>query len=45
MASITEWIPSEIMDELPVTAAAINFDVAIIISTAKEIYMNDFDFI
>jgi len=38
-------MPSEIIDELPVTAAAMNLDTAMIISTAKETYRNDFDFI
>jgi hypothetical protein len=45
VASITEWIPSETMEELPVTAAAVNFEAAISISTAKETYKNNLDFI
>jgi len=35
-ASMMECIPSDTIDELPVKAAAVNFDAAIIKSTAKE---------
>lgn len=42
---MTEWIPSEIIDELPVKVAAKNFDIAISTSAASEMYKNDLDFI
>jgi len=35
MESITEWMPSEIIAELPVNDAATNFIIAIAISAAK----------
>ena len=45
MASITEWMPSEIIEALPVIAAATNFESAISKSTASETYINKRDFI
>jgi hypothetical protein len=44
-ASITEWIPSDNIEELPVNAAAINFEADTSISTPSEMYINVLDFI
>ena len=44
IASIMECMASETMAELPLMAAPINLVAAIIISTARAIYITVFDF-